>query len=1151
MARQLRCDDYTVGWVCALPVELAAAQEMLDEEHHDLKRDPNDNDENLYALGSIGRHNVAIVCLPIGRIGNNPASAVSTQMRATFKAIRFGLMVGIGGGVPTAGADVRLGDVVISQPHQTFGGVVQYDVGKATPSGFERTGSLNSPPHILLSAVSKVRANELRGRSKLLEHASKLERIAKFQRVKAGPDVLFEATYDHDRGQTCDQCSVDRQEARQPRESEGEVVVHYGTIASGNQVMRSAAQRDQVSAELGGVLCFEMEAAGLMNSFPCLVIRGICDYADSHKNKRWQAYAAATAAAYAKEVLSVVPAVDVANIRTVEEATRVACKHDSQRPLSPTAKRRKTDGFENLEIDNAHQQNLISASRPLIKQMISTPAQLSPGEQECLRSLAFPEQEHRLSELLVAKDTCKWLSDDVQYRAWKDKPQGLFWVKGDPGAGKSVLMKHAFKNMREENPDSIVIAFFFHGQGVKLQKTPLGLLRALLNLLLEYFPKYLSRLTATFDGRERRHGSYAEHRWEWNEKELQEMLSDVLTKGTQHQPAVVFIDALDECGEHSAKNLLAYFKELITQAECSSGRVKVCLSSRHYPTLDLEIIPAVHVEKRNDKDIRWYTQNRLKSIQPKSKREQLETEILSRAGGGFQWVSLVTETIMDKDLRGIQTKTLLRELESCPETLGELYASILRDVPATEQRQMVKIFQWVLFAGRPLSAQELRDALAIDKDMSCTSVRELRAHEGWSDTLKNFEKYVKYISGGLIQFQSRDLWEQHELHGEDSDREAQLIHQSVADYLTDELGQGVYRLQAGAGHLQISRSCLRYLTLREILEETKSSRGTLSSKFQLAPYAVRYLFEHIQSVEQEKIIQSDLLSALQWTPKSELMQKLEITWRILDPQNTHTPRGWPFAEATSMHVLAAFGSRSAVDHFLTTSDEIDGRDSEGNTPLMLAIREGHQGIALALLNRLGKLEQQYEDHGQTCGEHRSTGHSKNRIVDIDAKNKDGDTALEMALDHEAEEVIYKLIEAGADLKYLGRETALVSHAISSRNIRLLSICIEKKLDLDGSVVFALRDCLPTRDCVLEDIISKLLGAGANTARAQDIGRVPEHEDSDEDFDEDERETDRAYSDDALMIASRLGLTSIVHILLSHGSSATYRNNIGEFPLHST
>jgi nucleoside phosphorylase len=305
MSRQLCREDYTVGWVCALPVELAAALEMLDEEHVALNQDP--LDENIYSLGSVAGHNVVIVCLPAGRIGNNPAAAVATQIKATFNSIRFGLIVGIGGGVPSAEADIRLGDVVVSKPDKTFSGVVQYDSGKATLSGFERTGSLNSPPQILLAALANVQANEFRGRSKVAEYIAKLNRMPKFQRDKAGADILFETTYDHKGGFTCDKCKVERQEAREPRNSDEEVVIHYGTIASGNQVIEDATKRDEISADLDGVLCFEMEAAGLMNSFPCLVVRGICDYADSHKNKRWQPYAAGAAAAYAKEVLSVIP----------------------------------------------------------------------------------------------------------------------------------------------------------------------------------------------------------------------------------------------------------------------------------------------------------------------------------------------------------------------------------------------------------------------------------------------------------------------------------------------------------------------------------------------------------------------------------------------------------------------------------------------------------------------------------------------------------------------------------------------------------------------------------------------------------------------------------------------------------------------------
>jgi nucleoside phosphorylase len=316
MARQLRREDYTVGWVCALAVEMAAAEEMLDEEHGDLG-----SDDIFYTLGSIGDHNVAIGCLPAGRTGTNSAAVVAERMRSTFRSIRFGLMVGVGGGVPTA-VDIRLGDVVVSHPDHIFAGVVQYGFGKDTPSGFARTGSLDSPPTLLLSAVAKVRKNVYRGRSKLSDYIALVEHNPEFHRSKTGPDVLFDAAYDHEGGADCNNCAADRQENRQPRETGKEVLVHYGTIASGNHLMRDAKERDRVSAELGGVLCFEMEAAGLMNNFPCLVVRGICDYADSHKNKRWQAHAAGTAAAYAKEVLSVIPPVEVAKTHTVEEAIR-------------------------------------------------------------------------------------------------------------------------------------------------------------------------------------------------------------------------------------------------------------------------------------------------------------------------------------------------------------------------------------------------------------------------------------------------------------------------------------------------------------------------------------------------------------------------------------------------------------------------------------------------------------------------------------------------------------------------------------------------------------------------------------------------------------------------------------------------------------
>jgi nucleoside phosphorylase len=113
-------DDYTVGWVCSLPKEQTAATALLDERHVDLPKPPNDH--NTYTLGSVGGHNVVIVCLPKGRIGTNSAAVSVTQMVDTFPSIKIGLMVGIGGGVPSK---VKLGDVVVSTPAGPYPGVVQ------------------------------------------------------------------------------------------------------------------------------------------------------------------------------------------------------------------------------------------------------------------------------------------------------------------------------------------------------------------------------------------------------------------------------------------------------------------------------------------------------------------------------------------------------------------------------------------------------------------------------------------------------------------------------------------------------------------------------------------------------------------------------------------------------------------------------------------------------------------------------------------------------------------------------------------------------------------------------------------------------------------------------------------------------------------
>jgi nucleoside phosphorylase len=277
---------------------------MLDESHPKLKKEK--GDENEYTLGRIGVHNVVIACLPAGFKGNGPAAIVAKDMQRSFP-IKFGLMVGVGGGVCSKKDDIRLGDVVVSQPTGTHGGVVQWDFGKMEKDGrVRRTGSLDKPPMVLLQALQELRTYDITDGVALEESLSLMirnkPRMADDYRYQGiENDVLFQAAYDHEGDETCDGCDS-KSAIQRPARKDTTPRIHYGNIASGNEVMKHGTTRDKIGRE-EGVICFEMEAAGLMDSFRCLVIRGICDYADSHKNKIWQPYAAATAAAFARVLL--------------------------------------------------------------------------------------------------------------------------------------------------------------------------------------------------------------------------------------------------------------------------------------------------------------------------------------------------------------------------------------------------------------------------------------------------------------------------------------------------------------------------------------------------------------------------------------------------------------------------------------------------------------------------------------------------------------------------------------------------------------------------------------------------------------------------------------------------------------------------------
>ena len=305
-------DDYTVGWICAAVIEYVAAQAFLDSEH-DRPKNLTATGKNDYTLGEIGGHNVVIAALLDGEYGTSSAEIVARDLLKTFHNIRICLMVGIGGAAPSQKHDIRLGDIVVGVSREGIGSMFLYDFGETMKQQkFCPTEGLSQPPTVLRTAVARLKVQyERKGHQMEEAIGSILEKNKIMQRKYKRPDQdndrLYQSHVLHpfNNASCAGSCGNDASTLiiRPERtEDEDNLTVHYGLIASGNKLMKDALLRDALIAKKD-VLCFEMEAAGLGSHFPRLVIRGICDYSDSHQNKEWQGYAAMAAAAYTKDLL--------------------------------------------------------------------------------------------------------------------------------------------------------------------------------------------------------------------------------------------------------------------------------------------------------------------------------------------------------------------------------------------------------------------------------------------------------------------------------------------------------------------------------------------------------------------------------------------------------------------------------------------------------------------------------------------------------------------------------------------------------------------------------------------------------------------------------------------------------------------------------
>ncbi|KAJ3480013.1 hypothetical protein NLG97_g8169 [Lecanicillium saksenae] len=1018
-------NQYTIAWICALHIEMAAARAMLDEVHQDLPS--HGNDTNTYTLGSIEHHNVVIACLPATQYGTNNAANVVTHLVRTFPSIRLGLMVGIGGGVPSM-ADIRLGDIVVGTR------VMQYDLGKTLGDGqIQPTATPRIPKQLLGTVVSSLRA----------KHELEPSRVPSILREKfeghseyghpGSPDYLFCATYDHVSPTSgCDGCDHSKLVPR-GRRTTNDPVIHYGAIASGNQVMRSGTVRDNIARRVD-VICFEMETAGLMDILPCLPIRGICDYSDSHKSKGWQRYAAAAAAAYARELLAVLPAAESRTTAAYMLNPHRDVRHDNRRRL--------------------------------------------------LDSLRFDQMDSRKSTIKTAHTkTCQWFLSHHDYQAWLDarkqtQHHGFLWISGKPGAGKSTIMKFAWSSMNRKarREHSITAAFFFNARGEYLERSIVGMYRSLLLQLLEGYPD----LQTVLDDPDLVSPSQ-------NGCPCLNVLKDLFCNAVSalgQRSFTCFIDALDECDEQQVMDMVQYFEDLAEQSTNSRIALRICFSSRHYPYIIIQrgIQLTLEDQPGHAEDLANYVANRLRINEP-ALVEELQPQLLEKAAGVFLWIVLVVD-ILNKDY-GRGGLALRKRLAEIPSDLSKLFKDILRRDNENMEHLLLCIL-WILYAKRPLRPTEFYHALWSGlslKGMADPEIPDVTA----PDAGDRVNRCVISSSKGLAEITKSKQPRVQFIH--ESVRDF-LVKDKGLHELWPDLGFD----RESPNHERLKQCCDSYMnhslvraSVNKPLSEDKANRQTgISTEYPFLEYASQHILHHANAAA-NAVHQDEFLSRFpvpHWISIINLFEKFKVREyspdaslfyilaekgfsELIRTRLKEDPHIHCFGERYGYPLFAALanGNKDAVAALLNSPSSIcngaditnglncrkDLKDYKNRTPLSWAAQDGRAGFVTLLLQTVTTIND-VDDWGRTSLSRASeNGHEAvarlliDKGADVNASDKYGGTPLSRASENGHEAVARLLIDKGADIS-----ASALLQAASNGHEALAGLLIDKGADVNAS-----------------------------------------------------------------------------------------------------
>lgn len=553
----------------------------------------------------------------------------------------------------------------------------------------------------------------------------------------------------------------------------------------------------------------------------------------------------------------------------------------------------------------------------------------------------------------AANGTCSWLMEHSEYQAWAAQKHALLWILGKPGAGKSVLLDTLVQTVGKRMDDgNIVASFFVHGRGTQLQKSPAGLYRSILHQILTKVEILRTQLTELYLLKQDTQGEYGKA-WNWHEKELLDFLETRVKEHTT-KSITIFVDGLDEFGEEMARKLSAELWSLTKPGRGDRSAISMCIACRHYPVMDLFGAPQICVENQNSDDISKFVQATLATVFVEADAQNdIQTEILRKAGGNFLWTALILPQIARKGLSGYGLETLRKEIQNSSPELRQLYKEALEKIPFSEKMYALHLFQWVCLAEEPLSPVQMRYVLSFNSLAPARDLAKWAASENYVSTDEQLVKLIKALSGGLVEI----------IGGANMNTATiQCIHQSVKDYF---LQQGLQDLEQSIGqdrsqlgpeftiaraHELMFKCCMQYILTREVSQLLVKEAQEKKAQYPLLQYAVTRWPSHLKKADVDGTVERTLLKYFQWPSPNRLQKWLQLC--SLDPRACKLQGG-----AHLLHVAAYYGFRHLIDAIVAHRSYKDSNpeDSEGRTPLIYAAANGHLQAATSLIKNGGRV----------------------------------------------------------------------------------------------------------------------------------------------------------------------------------------------------